>query len=155
MHFMDPEISKVAQAVLDRCLWQRTRVAARVVTRFYDDEIRSMGLRATQVSVLVTVAANSELSISALSDELGMDRTTLTRNLRPLEQRGLLVISPEGRHRTRHVRLTSTGEAALGQAVAHWERAQSAMERRLGKAGVAAVRQSTAAVTEAASKTAG
>jgi DNA-binding MarR family transcriptional regulator len=152
MHIMGENVSEVAKAVLDRCLWQRTRAAARIITRFYDEEIRSMGLRATQVSVLVTVAANSELSISALSDELGMDRTTLTRNLRPLEQRGLLVISPEGRHRIRQVRLTPAGEAALAKAVEHWERAQAAMERRLGKAGVATVRQSAAAVTAAASR---
>lgn len=152
---MDPRTSQIAQAVLERCLWQRTRTAARAITRFYDDELRTTGLRATQVGVLVGIAAKGELSISALSDHLGMDRTTLTRNLRPLEQRGLVAVSPEGRHRMRLVRLTPTGEAALVQAVGHWERAQTAMERRLGKSGVASARQVSAAITKSASRTSG
>ena len=155
MHVMTPDVSQVAQAVLDRCLCKRTRAAARAITRFYDDELRSTGLRPSQVEVLVTVAAKEELSISALSEELGMDRTTLTRNLRPLEKRGLLVLSPEGRHRTRLVRLTPTGEAALAGAVGLWERAQAAMERNLGEAGVASVRQASAAITASASRTLG
>jgi DNA-binding MarR family transcriptional regulator len=142
--------SQLAQSVLDRCLCKRTRAAARAITRFYDEELRPTGLRPSQVEVLVTVAAKEGLSISGLSDELGMDRTTLTRNLRPLESRGLVAISPEARHRTRLVQLTPTGKAALAEAVANWERAQAAMERSLGEAGVASVRRSSAAIVSAA-----
>jgi DNA-binding MarR family transcriptional regulator len=147
---MSSDVSRVAQQVLDRCLCKRTRAAARAITRIYDDELRSTGLRPTQVELLVTVAAKSELSISALADELAMDRTTMTRNLRPLEKRGLIAISPEGRHRVRLVRLTSTGEAALAGAVEHWQRAQESMERRLGEQGVANVRRASAAIASAA-----
>jgi DNA-binding MarR family transcriptional regulator len=149
---MPSEVSRSAQAMLNRCLFQRTRTAARAVTRFYDDELRPTGLRATQANVLANIAAKGELSISALSDALGMDRTTLTRNLRPLEQRKLLAVSPEGRHRTRLVRLTPTGTAALGEIADCWERAQTALEHRLGARGVANVRQSAAAITESASR---
>jgi len=146
------DISETAQAMIDRCLFQRTRTAARAVTRFYDDQLRTTGLRATQANVLATIAAKGELTISALSDELGMDRTTLTRNLRPLEQRKLVAISPEGRHRARLVRLSSTGVAALGAIAAQWEKAQSSLERSLGEAGVASVRDATAAITSSASR---
>ena len=146
------DISETAQAMIDRCLFQRTRTAARAVTRFYDDQLRTTGLRATQANVLATIAAKGELTISALSDELGMDRTTLTRSLRPLEQRKLVAISPEGRHRARLVRLSSTGVAALGAIAAQWERAQSSLERSLGEAGVASVRDATAAITSSASR---
>jgi len=146
------DVSKTAQAMIDRCLFQRTRTAARAVTRFYDDQLRTTGLRATQANVLATSAAKGELTISALSDELGMDRTTLTRNLRPLEQRKLVAISPEGRHRARLVRLSSTGVAALGAIAAQWEKAQSSLERSLGEAGVASVRDATAAITSSASR---
>lgn len=97
----------------------------------------------------MTIAAKSELSISALAEELGMDRTTLTRNLRPLENGGLVALSAEGRHRVRQVRLTATGEAALAEAVDHWQRAQAAMARRLGESGVAAVRRASAAIASA------
>jgi len=146
------DVSKTAQAMIDRCLFQRTRTAARAVTRFYDDQLRTTGLRATQANVLATIAAKGELTISALSDELGMDRTTLTRSLRPLEQRKLVAISPEGRHRARLVRLSSTGVAALGAIAAQWEKAQSSLERSLGEAGVASVRDATAAITSSASR---
>ena len=152
---MDSEISQAAQAMLDRCLFQPTRAAARAVTRFYDDELRSTGLRATQASVLAMIAAKGELSITALSDELEMDRTTLTRNLRPLEQRKLLAVSPEGPHRTRLVRLTPAGTAALGQVAVQWERAQCALERSLGQNGADSVRQAAAAITASASRTTG
>jgi DNA-binding MarR family transcriptional regulator len=146
---MASEIAQIAQSVLDRCLCKRTRAAARAITRVYDDELRETGLRPSQVEDLVTVAANSELSITALAEELGMDRTTLTRNLRPLEKRGLIALSSEGRHRTRLVRLTPTGEAALGGLIGHWERAQTAMERQLGNEGVASVRRASAAIASA------
>ena len=148
------EISPVAQSVLERCLCKRTRAAARAITRIYDDELRSTGLRPSQIEVLVTIAAKGELSITELADDLVMDRTTVTRNLRPLEKRELVSISPEGRHRRRLVRLTSTGEAAVAGAAAHWERAQAAMERRLGESGVASVRRASAAI-QSASRTAG
>lgn len=145
---MNSQVSDVAQAVLDRCLCKRTRAAARAITRFYDEELRSTGLRPSQVEVLVTVAARGEPSISALADELVMDRTTLTRNLRPLEQRHLVAVAAEGRSRL--VKLTPAGEAMLAEAVDHWERAQSAIERRLGQSGIASVRQASAAVTSSA-----
>jgi DNA-binding MarR family transcriptional regulator len=141
------EVSKITQSVLDRCLCKRTRAAARAITRFYDDEMRATGLRPSQVELLVTVAAKEELSIGALSDDLGMDRTTLTRNLRPLETSGLVATSTEGR--TRLVRMTPAGLAALAGAVGHWERAQAKMEHLLGEAGVATVRRSSAAISAA------
>lgn len=152
MHYMSTDVSRAAQAMLDRCLFQRTRAAARAVTRMYDDQLRPTGLRATQANVLATIAARGELSISALSDELEMDRTTLTRNLRPLEQRKLLAVSPEGRHRMRTVSLTPAGEVMLAEAAVAWECTQSALEHRLGQAGVADVRRATAAITSSASR---
>jgi DNA-binding MarR family transcriptional regulator len=152
---MPADTFPTAQAMLDRCLFKRTRAAARAVTRHYDDQLRVIGLRATQAILLTTIAAKGELSISALSDELEMDRTTLTRNLRPLEQRKLLAISPEGRHRTRLVRLMPAGIAALDGIKRQWERAQLALERELGEAGVADFRRAATAITESASRAAG
>lgn len=152
MHDMAADVSKAAQAMLDRCLFFPTRTAARVVTRFYDDALRPTGLRSTQASVLAMVAARDETSITALADELDMDRTTLTRNLRPLERRKLLSISPEGAHRTRLVRLTPQGTAMLAEVGAQWEKAQSALERSLGPDGAASVRRAAAAIAESASR---
>jgi len=149
---MDSDLSTTAKAMLNRCLFQRTRAAARAVTRLYDHELRSTGFKATQVNVLATVAARGGLSITALSDELGMDRTTLSRNLRPLEQRKLLSVAPEGAHRVRLVTLTPAGETLLTEAAACWERAQSALEASLGGKRVKSVRKSSRALTRSAAK---
>jgi DNA-binding MarR family transcriptional regulator len=146
---MSDDIRRIAQEVFDRCLCKRTRAAARAITRFYDGELRSTGLRPSQVELLVAIAAKSELSISGLADALHMDRTTTTRNLRPLEKRGLVTLSPESRHRTRLVRLTSSGEAALAISVDHWKRAQAMLERRLHDEGVASVRAASSAILSA------
>jgi DNA-binding MarR family transcriptional regulator len=134
MHYMATNlpISGMAQTVLDTCLCHKTRMAARAVTRAYDDALRSTGLRATQVAVLVAVAAKGALSIKSLADSLGMDRTTLTRNLRPLEERGHVLLAPEGRYRSRMLSLTAAGQAALLAALPLWEGAQATMKRRLG-----------------------
>jgi DNA-binding MarR family transcriptional regulator len=147
---MPSEVSQLAQSVLDRCLCKRTRAAARAITRFYDDEMRATGLRTSQVEVLATIAAKEELSIGALSLELGMDRTTLTRNIRPLEKQGLIRTTVQGR--TRLVRMTDAGVAALGAAVEHWERAQGQMERSLGHEGIHSIRRAAAAIAGAATK---
>src|ERR1043165_167662 len=92
--------ASLAQVLLDTCMCHKTRMAARAVTRAYDDALRPTGLRATQVAVLAAVAAEGALSIKSLADSLGMDRTTLTRNLRPLEERGYILLAAEARHRS-------------------------------------------------------
>jgi DNA-binding MarR family transcriptional regulator len=107
-------------------------MAARAITRAYDDALRPTGLRATQLSVLAAVAARGALSIKSLADSLGMDRTTLSRNLRPLEGKGYVRLAPEARYRSRLLSLTTSGRAALQEAVPLWEGAQRTMRRRLG-----------------------
>src|SRR3954463_2834011 len=95
--------------ILAECVCQSVRTAARAVTRAYDDALRPIGLRATQLLVLVAVAGDEAVSIASISRTLGMDRSTLTRNLRPLEKEGLVSIGSEGRHRSRTLKLTAKG----------------------------------------------
>jgi DNA-binding MarR family transcriptional regulator len=124
--------SRLAQSLLDACMCHKTRMAARAITRAYDDALRSTGLRATQISVLAAVGARGALSIQSLADSLEMDRTTLTRNLRPLEGKGYVLLAPERRHRSRVLTLTDAGHAALMEALPLWEQAQRGIKRRLG-----------------------
>lgn len=107
-------------------------MAARAITRAYDDALRSTGLRATQISVLAAIGARGALSIKSLADSLAMERTTLTRNLRPLEERGYVALAPEGRHRSRVLTLTRSGRSALADALPLWENAQRTTKERLG-----------------------
>jgi DNA-binding MarR family transcriptional regulator len=129
----------------------KARMAARAITRAYDEALRATGLRATQVSVLAAVGARGALSIKALADSLEMDRTTLTRNLRPLE--GYVLLAPERRHRSRMLTLTAAGHAALRAALPLWEEAQGTIRRRLGERRWPAVQEALAELTAEAQPT--
>jgi DNA-binding MarR family transcriptional regulator len=110
----------------------RTRVAARAVTRLYDDALRTVDLRATQLAILVATAADQVVSISSLAKFMGMDRSTLTRNLAPLERDGLLRVGNEGWRRSRTVEITHKGHARIREALPLWENAQETLRRKLG-----------------------
>jgi DNA-binding MarR family transcriptional regulator len=129
---MREKAADLPQMLLDTCMCHKARMAARVVTRAYDDALRPTGLRATQVSVLAAVGARGALSIKSLADTLQMERTTLTRNLRPLEKRGYVELAPEGRYRSRVLTLTPAGRAALVSALPLWEGAQRKLKSRAG-----------------------
>jgi DNA-binding MarR family transcriptional regulator len=107
-------------------------MAARAVTRSYDDTLRSVGLRATQLAVLVAVGGDDVISITALAKFMGMDRSTLTRNLAPLEREGLIRVGNEGWRRARTVEITKKGRSRLHEAFPLWEKAQEAVRRKLG-----------------------
>ena len=114
------------------CLCHRTRMAARAVTRLYDDILRPAGVRATQLAVLVAVGTQDVVSISALAKLMGMDRSTLARNVAPLEREGLIRIGNEGWRRSRTIEITQKGRSRLREALPFWEKAQQTMRQRLG-----------------------
>jgi DNA-binding MarR family transcriptional regulator len=118
--------------ILENCACHKARTAARAVTRAYDEALRPVGLRATQLAVLVAVAMDDAISINALAQFMGMDRTTLTRNLRPLEKEGLVTLSIEGWRRSRALTITKKGRSRLREALPLWSTAQQALRKRLG-----------------------
>ena len=118
--------------VVENCVCHKTRMAARAVTRLYDDTLRSIGLRATQLAVLVAVGGDNVVSITALAKFMGMDRSTLTRNLAPLERDGLIRVGNEGWRRSRTVEITKKGRSRLREALPLWEKAQETLRRKLG-----------------------
>jgi DNA-binding MarR family transcriptional regulator len=118
--------------IVQACACTKVRMAARAVTRAYDEALRPVGLRATQLSVLAAVAIDGAMSITALAQFLGMDRSTLTRNLGPLEEQGLIEVGDEGWRRSRTLKITKKGQSRLREAVPFWERAQEALEQKLG-----------------------
>ena len=128
--------------IIESCACHRARTAARVVTRTYDEALRPAGLRATQLSVLVAAAVDDAMSITALAKFMGMDRSTLTRNLRPLEKEGLIRLGAEGWHRSRTLEITKAGRARLREALPLWQKAQQALKRKLGDRAWSQVRAS-------------
>jgi DNA-binding MarR family transcriptional regulator len=107
-------------------------MAARAVTRLYDEMLRSIGLRATQLDVLVSLGGDDVVSITSLAKFMGMDRSTLKRNLTPLEREGLIRIGIEGWRRSRTVKITEKGRSRLREALPLWNEAQETLRRKLG-----------------------
>ena len=115
------------------CACFNLRKATRVVTQLFDQALSPSGLRSTQLPILLTLALTPSASMSSLAEQMMMDRTTLTRNLMPLERRALIQIVPGGDRRIREVRLTEAGRKAAAAATPLWEEAQARVIQALGQ----------------------
>src|SRR5262245_19672900 len=121
-----------AEHDLNACVCNKARMAARVVTRIYDEALRPVRLRATQFALLVALGSDGAMSIAALAKLMAMDPSTLTRNLRPLETGGLVARGEEGWRRSKSVEITVKVRARLQQGLPLWRSAHSEMMRKLG-----------------------
>jgi DNA-binding MarR family transcriptional regulator len=109
------------------------RQAARHVTQIYDQFLTPSGLRATQYSILARLQRKGPMTINALAAELVMDRTTLGRNILPLERDGLIAVGPgKSDRRSKELRLTGKGIARFRAALKAWQRAQQRFEAAFG-----------------------
>ena len=114
------------------CACANLRQVTRAITQFYDAILQPTGLRATQFTVLVTISLNGQLTMTELAQQLGMDRTTLTRNLKPLEKQGLVKSQAGEDKRTREVTITDQGKERVKKSLPLWERAQQQVVESLG-----------------------
>jgi DNA-binding MarR family transcriptional regulator len=129
------------------CNCLAVRQAARYITQFYDRYLAAAGLRTTQYGILVRLKRRGPMSINALAAELVMDRTTLGRNIRPLERDGLIAIDPDpSDRRSKILRLTKAGEARFQRALKGWAEAQKRFERAYGGKQAAQLRERLRAV---------
>jgi DNA-binding MarR family transcriptional regulator len=109
------------------------RQAARHITQFYDQLFAPTGLRATQFAILARLRQNGPMPINALATLLVMDRTTLGRNILPLQRDGLLEVRPSPSDRRRHeLRLTEAGRDLHRAGIKHWEEAQRRFDAVFG-----------------------
>ncbi len=121
--------------VRDTCLCLHLQRAARAVARRFDTAFRPLGLTSGQFSLLMSLNRPTPATIGGVASLLAMDRTTLTANLKPLERRGLLTVSPNPADgRSRHLTLTPEGRALLESAVPVWEATHDVIEHRLTRA---------------------
>ncbi len=116
------------------CICNNLRRAARLVTNYYDKLLEPVGLRMSQATSLVVLYLSGAQTINEMAEKLELDRTTLTRNLRPLAHQGLLTIAPGSDQRTRVVALTPEGTAALLKLLPLWEQTQAYMVEGIGEA---------------------
>ncbi len=115
------------------CMGMHVRRASRIVTQIYDAALRPVGLVVNQFTILAAIHLLESTPITRLAQELFTDQTTLTRNLKLLEKRGLVAIEPGEDRRVKLVSLTSEGQAVLDRSLPLWKQAQSDMMQQFGE----------------------
>ena len=120
------------------CTCFKLRKLARTMSRLYDQHMATVGLRTTQYSVL-TNAAREALPVAELAERLGTERTTLTRNLKPLIEAQWITLEAGADSRQRIVTITAAGRAKVKQAYVAWRAAQAEFEHLLGAGTVRAL----------------
>lgn len=130
--------SRSPETPLSGCTCSRLRRLTRRVTAVYDRALVPVGLRVTQYSLLAQLRGHPGLPMTELAARLDMDRTTLTRNLRPLLAAGWVDVAPSPEDaRRRLVHITPGGEAVWSAARTHWRRAQEEVRAAVGDAALA------------------
>jgi DNA-binding MarR family transcriptional regulator len=110
------------------------RQAARHITQFYDHCLAPTGLRTTQFAILARLKRHGAMTINALAADLLMDRTTLGRNILPLERDGLIaIVKGSSDRRQKELHLTPAGTARLRRAAPLWSAAQTRFEAAFGE----------------------
>ena len=116
-----------------RCSCFNLRRASRAMTQYFDHMLEPAGIRATQFTLLVSMATLHTSTLTELADSLVMDRTTLTRNLKPLEKMNFIVTLQPRDKRSKAYVLNENGRAVLAKAIPLWQRAQEKIQQELGQ----------------------
>ena len=125
--------AKTRNELLAECACDDLRKATRAVTRMYEDFLRDEGLNITQFSLLSVIRAGKELSVSTLGRDMGLDRTSITRALAPMERDGLIHSRPGADKRIRIVSVTNKGRKLVEDAALKWRQAQEALMQTIGE----------------------
>jgi DNA-binding MarR family transcriptional regulator len=128
----------VQDATICNCL--SVRQAARQITQIYERHLAADGVTVTQYSILAKLARLGPMSVGDLAALMVMDRTTLTRGLRPLERDGFIVVGDGPDGRTRRIELTAMGNVKQRTAFARWRDAQNEFETQFGRTSAAELR---------------
>lgn len=115
------------------CTCTNIRKAARIVTQAYNDALRPVDLRSTQFTLLANLVKRGDTPLTQLAEAMVMDRTTLTRNLKPLERRQLIHIGQEKDQRVRKIGITPAGKQIFEDALPLWQEVQKQIAQGLGQ----------------------
>src|SRR5437867_13126993 len=110
-------------SAVENCVCFNLRRVTRAVTQFYDSEMRRHGIRTTQGSILASLQTKDSWNMAELSDWLGMDRTTLVRNLTPLQRDGLVQATGGGRGNRVELTISTKGRKQIEKLAPAWKSA--------------------------------
>jgi DNA-binding MarR family transcriptional regulator len=123
-----PTLDDIAQT----CIAMRLRLLNRVVTNLYDDALRPLDLKVSQLNLLVVTAKLGLAQPAKVCDILQLDTSTLSRNVERMRAKGWLEAVPGEDARTQPFRLTAQGRKLLERAIPAWERIQRRATQFLG-----------------------
>ncbi len=135
----DLPLDGTAGATPRGCTNFKLRQMLRVVARRYDEQLAQAGLKGTQYSLLSHLVVSSPVQPSLLAADMGLDASTLTRNLAVLADLGWVQMVPGDDGRSRRVLITDAGRAKRAEALPYWKAAQQSLNQRLGEPDVAAL----------------
>jgi len=130
MHSMQNQLD---MASVENCTCFTVRRISRAITQFFDAELGRHGVRPTQTPILGALQAKNGWSMAELSEWLGMERTTLLRNLRPLQRDGLVQAKGGGQGGPVKLEITKKGRTALAKVFPAWHSAQDKVVAILGQ----------------------
>src|SRR5271163_3587160 len=134
---MDKATATSIETISKTCIAVRWRLLNRVVTNFYDDALRPLGLKVSQLNILIVTARLGLARPAQVCEILQLDMSTLSRNVKPLRAHGWLEVVPEEDARSQPFRLTAQGKRLIEKAVPAWEDAQHQATELLGEEGIA------------------
>ena len=134
---MDKATTSIIDAIAKSCIAVRLRLLNRVVTNYYDDALRPLGLKVSQLNILIVTARLGLARPAEVCEILQLDVSTLSRNVKPLQAHGWLEIVPEDDARSQPFRLTAQGKRLIEKAIPAWEKAQQQASDLLGSEGIA------------------
>jgi DNA-binding MarR family transcriptional regulator len=129
---MTSDFDKLVDVVVDTCLAVQLRMLNRVVTNVYDEALRPLGLKASQMNILVAACKMRIARPADVCERLHLDVSTLSRNLERMKDKGWLEVVPDSDGRAQPFRVTDSGRKLLEHAIPLWKQAQARAMKLLG-----------------------
>jgi DNA-binding MarR family transcriptional regulator len=146
---MDKTTTSSIDTIARTCIAVRLRLLNRVVTNLYDDALRSLGLKVSQLNILIVTAKLGLARPAQVCEILHLDASTLSRNVERMRAHGWLEVVPEKDARAQPLRLTPQGRRLIEKAVPAWEQAQRQATELLGDEGIALLNTAARKLREA------
>ena len=134
---MQKPMTSTIDTIAKTCVAVRLRLLNRVVTNFYDEALRPLGLKVSQLNILIVTAKLGLARPAQVCEILQLDTSTLSRNVKPLQAHGWLEVMPEEDARAQPFRLTAQGKRLIEKALPAWQEAQRQATELLGDEGIA------------------
>jgi DNA-binding MarR family transcriptional regulator len=134
---MENAATRCIDTIARTCIAVRLRLLNRVVTNLYDEALRPLGLKVSQLNILIATAKLGLARPAQVCEILQLDASTLSRNIKPLQTHGWLEVVPGDDARTQSFRLTPQGRRLIEKAVPAWQEAQRQAAELLGNEGIA------------------